>query len=225
MNATPPTPHDSAAAAFADSYKLASNFPKGTVVYENTDENDLQVLVYRSHFCFCAYVGVPVSHALHGFEDFDIDCHWGLSYTSDIKPGLNARDGRYWFGWDYGHAGDVIYGDSGMPLQEEIMLNAPPQLRALHEHMRERSKALGESPNKAWTLGEVVQEANRVRSSINAQTQLVQQATVTALMGAKNAARLMPSKAAPLFTAKIKKMSRRKQKRAIAKRILVLGLA
>lgn len=69
----------------------------------------------------CGYVGVPKGHSLYGKDYTDIyekiDCHGGLTYSSDFKfydeEGFTTyptkeKNNLWWFGWDYAHYGDGI---------------------------------------------------------------------------------------------------------------------
>ena len=63
----------------------------------------------------CAYVELPREHKYYGLEydDIPIECHYGLTYSSNdgiVFPAENEnhKDG-FWIGWDYAHLGDYVY--------------------------------------------------------------------------------------------------------------------
>ena len=58
----------------------------------------------------CAYIELPKEHKYYGkgYDDIPIDCHGGLTYSSEgLLPSNHDchRDG-FWIGWDYAHLGD-----------------------------------------------------------------------------------------------------------------------
>lgn len=62
--------------------------------------------VFNSHYC--AYVRIPEDHKFYGipYDEIDIDCHGGLTFSefTNFAP-LNIQKG-YWIGWDYAHCDD-----------------------------------------------------------------------------------------------------------------------
>lgn len=67
----------------------------------------------------CGYVGVPIGHKFYGKNytdiDNDIDCHGGLTFSSNYENDsypLDEPNDYWWFGWDYAHCGDGIDWDS-----------------------------------------------------------------------------------------------------------------
>ena len=60
----------------------------------------------QGDYCPCAYLGVPQSHWLANMDTLEFDCHWGLTFRGTSSHAELA--GFYWFGWDYGHAGDLL---------------------------------------------------------------------------------------------------------------------
>jgi len=72
-------------------------------------------LVFRSDMGhLCGYVGVPVGHPDHGkgYSAVDVEVHGGLTFDGSATgfveywPGGEA-DGRWFFGFDCAHLGDV----------------------------------------------------------------------------------------------------------------------
>lgn len=74
----------------------------GTVIEEgNKNGYRYRIVSYGTHPC--AYVEIPRNHPLYSvfYDDCDIDCHGGLTYSE-------SRSGDdWWIGWDYAHAGDA----------------------------------------------------------------------------------------------------------------------
>ena len=52
----------------------------------------------------CAYVEIKEHVDYSELED-EIDCHWGLTYSGNLKHILGAND-RWFIGWDYAHCED-----------------------------------------------------------------------------------------------------------------------
>src|SRR3972149_9521935 len=66
--------------------------------------------VMRGPVSLCAYVGVPMDHSLayQKYQDIDLDCHGGLTF-SQVGDGIKWEAGYWWLGWDYAHFGDRTY--------------------------------------------------------------------------------------------------------------------
>ena len=68
--------------------------------------------VVNSMQAWCGYVGVPKSHALYGFN-YTADqleyvrVHGGLTFAGTH---VDKDDATWWYGFDCGHAGDVVPG-------------------------------------------------------------------------------------------------------------------
>lgn len=65
---------------------------------------------------FCTYVGIPIDHPLAGYdyELLPVECHGGLTY-GEAGDGEYRPEGYYWYGWDYGHAGDLTWWSDDTP--------------------------------------------------------------------------------------------------------------
>ncbi|MBK6616325.1 hypothetical protein [Ottowia sp.] len=125
----------------------AANFEVGEVVRDFCDPaSGLRGLVVRGGMSWCAYVGAPNEHALHGFEELRFDCHHGVNYTNQGEDSAFLPHGWYWWGWDYAHAGDAT-----------IM---PPELAQFYERLAAGRKL------KVWTLDEVAEEVLDVLMSL-----------------------------------------------------------
>jgi hypothetical protein len=67
--------------------------------------------VRDSGLCLCAYVGIPEGHALADIQPYGrlpLRVHGGLTFSE--RGGVDRRweKGLWWYGWDYGHAGDFM---------------------------------------------------------------------------------------------------------------------
>ena len=59
----------------------------------------------------CGYVSVPEGHNYSGmsYDDVDVQVHGGLTFGSNNFPDRDDNEkGYYWFGFDCGHAGDLM---------------------------------------------------------------------------------------------------------------------
>lgn len=58
----------------------------------------------------CAYVELSCTHPLYEkyYDDLDIYCHGGLTYSEHGLLPIDHKDHRdgWWIGWDYAHTGD-----------------------------------------------------------------------------------------------------------------------
>lgn len=77
----------------------------------------LACFVQRNHMgVLCGYVGVPEGHPAHGksYDDVDVDVHGGLTYARECHgsvchvPEPGEPDRVWWFGFDCGHAWDLM---------------------------------------------------------------------------------------------------------------------
>ena len=66
----------------------------------------IRIIIMRGPVSLCAYLGIPLTHPLAGFDCYDINlaCHGGLTFASDKWP---EGKGLYWYGWDYAHCDDA----------------------------------------------------------------------------------------------------------------------
>lgn len=65
----------------------------------------------KPYSCWCGYVRVPEAHNCSGksYDDIDVEVHGGLTFSSKNFPTDDKIiKGYYWFGFDCGHAGDII---------------------------------------------------------------------------------------------------------------------
>ena len=55
----------------------------------------------------CGYVSIPKQSKLYGknYDDIDVYCHGGLTYSKDYLNGIPEQD-LWWIGFDCGHYGD-----------------------------------------------------------------------------------------------------------------------
>jgi len=77
-------------------------------VWVDRFEDGVRFLILRGPSSVCAYIGVPKSHPLAGFEydGVPLDCHGGLTFSCEGGETGPWPAGWWWYGWDYGHAGD-----------------------------------------------------------------------------------------------------------------------
>lgn len=87
------------------------DIPSGTLLWDE-QQGDARFIVMRGPASLCAYVGVPSDHPLshRNYDDVELECHGGLTWGKEGK-GYHP-EGWYWYGWDYGHAGDACLWDS-----------------------------------------------------------------------------------------------------------------
>lgn len=111
----------------------------------------LRGLIVRGPFSLCAYLGVPRDHWMARMEELDFPCHWGVTFSAEGEGGLRPLD-WYWYGWDYGHAGDA--------------LELPPELEALMPAELRPSQR-----GKRWTVDEVEHEVIDAALALHEQMQ------------------------------------------------------
>jgi hypothetical protein len=88
--------------------QYVDDFAEGAVVRDFNDrDTTLRGLVVRGPYSWCAYVGAPVGHFLSTFEELEFNCHWGITFRGRGEAGSPLPSDHFWFGWDYGHAGDA----------------------------------------------------------------------------------------------------------------------
>ena len=94
-----------------------------------------KIISYGSHPC--AYVGCPLDHPIATSDDFDVDCHGGLTFGQPGDGELFDEE-LYWIGWDYAHGGDFfLYYDSELTPIEGL-------------------------PGRKWTVFEILDEVKHV---------------------------------------------------------------
>jgi len=76
---------------------------------------------------YLAYIKLPTESKLtkKDYDDIDLDVHGGLTFKETFTGKETPEDNWWgftkgtWIGWDYGHAGDFIYGDFDFGLGEK----------------------------------------------------------------------------------------------------------
>ena len=62
---------------------------------------------------YTAYVGIPKNHPFYGkdyeYVDDFVDVHGGVTFSGDEVLGYK-KEGVWWFGIDFAHAGDICVG-------------------------------------------------------------------------------------------------------------------
>ena len=81
--------------------------PEGIII-KDWFEDGVRCLIMRGPAHLCAYLGVPINHPLAGYnyDEIPLRVHGGLTFA-DKGDGKNRPTGYWWYGWDYGHAGDA----------------------------------------------------------------------------------------------------------------------
>ena len=93
-------------------FEQLSNLDSGTILVDSY-ENGVRYLIMRGPVALCAYIGVPIDHPLAGFgyDDLpDIGTHYGLTFSSEGDDEYRPKD-WHWYGWDFGHSGDMSFYD------------------------------------------------------------------------------------------------------------------
>ena len=92
-------------------YKSVVNKPKEYEILCQSRYMGYKVLIVNYFTHPCAYIGLPSNHKYdHVYYDdiCDIDCHGGLTYSSDDHAVVKELQYSGWFiGWDYAHSGDL----------------------------------------------------------------------------------------------------------------------
>ena len=102
--------------------------------------------IRKGYVAFCAYVAIP-------YQQPDlIDCHGGVTWANKTIDGFINDDDLWWYGWDYGHAWDMLYFDDGVkgPNGHDLVKDSTGELAA-HE----------------WTLIEILSEIYDVIDKFN----------------------------------------------------------
>lgn len=85
------------------------------------------IVSYGTHPC--CYVFLPKGHKYYGknYDDIDIDCHGGLTFSSDDLMFNPVSNDNWVIGWDYAHFKDytsllgVVYPDAKKWTTEEML--------------------------------------------------------------------------------------------------------
>lgn len=114
-------------------------------------------LILQGELCLLAYIGVPEAHWLADMEELRFDCHWCVSWRAP-GDGVCRPAGWYWYGWDYGHAGDYV---------------SSPELDAIRELVKAKGLVMPSlNGGKRWTVEEVMLDVIDV--AVNLQAALAQ---------------------------------------------------
>ena len=89
-----------------------TNDKPGTI-YADWKHGNYRCIIMRGPCALCGYIGVKSDHPAFGkdYSDIDVSCHGGLTFSQEGKDEGNWPSGWWWFGWDYGHYGDVAFFD------------------------------------------------------------------------------------------------------------------
>jgi hypothetical protein len=121
-----------------------------------------------------------VIHMMSGAKSMNDACpislafqvHGGLGYAEDHVPDPNRivpPDGRWWFGFDCGHAGDYMPGLQFMDKYLEQMVDSMPE----HVRATMRKVVLG-TPNRYRDQPYVVAECQSLAAQLNAYAKLME---------------------------------------------------
>ncbi len=118
-----------------DNFWDLTKIEKGTILHDVVRDG-YRLVIIRGPMAWCCYIGVPLDSPLAhlSYEDeamSNFACHGGLTYAG-VGDDIYRPAGWFYFGWDYGHAGDWS------PTYEEV------------EHL---SKRLGESLSSIFSDG------------------------------------------------------------------------
>ncbi len=130
-----------------------------------TDEGFIGVVMMNSIGFRCGYVGVPTGLLSDGTGEMEIDCHGGITHTgsgilnSTFQEFVGIFEAKKlnkfinFFGWDYGHLGDI-------PDNDTFLKYCPG-----HYVMPDFGD--GSYGRKMATQEDVLQEVKKVSSQIN----------------------------------------------------------
>ena len=98
--------------ALALTFEEIKAHESGTV-YIDERENGVRYMIMRGPGALCAYIGVPIDHPLSGkdYDDLNLDCHGGLTFSSEGDNEGAFPGGYWWYGWDYAHCNDKLFYD------------------------------------------------------------------------------------------------------------------
>lgn len=151
----------------ADSGETADKFELGQIVRDFKDPSGLRGIVMRGGMSWCAYVGAPNEHPMHGLEELRFPCHFGINFTAQGEDTLSLPHGFFWWGWDYAHFSD-------MPA-------VPPEMQEL------TNRVIGKRRLKVWTADEVGQHVldalTSLRQSIERDRDLAERVLRQSLTG------------------------------------------
>lgn len=111
-------------------------------VFLDEYDDGIRFVILRGGGSLCAYVGVPKTHPISGFDydDLPIGAHGGLTYAG---TGIVDDESMWFYGWDYAHSGD----------------------RSAYDHNENRSWGRDDwgRDEKEWTVAEVYEDCWDVR--------------------------------------------------------------
>jgi hypothetical protein len=135
----------------------------------------LRGLILQGPFCICAYLGVPQDHWIADMPSLEFDCHWGVTFNGDGGSSLRPA-GWYWYGWDYGHAGDMLPSLAALPdnlaIPEELLeafqtmlggRSAPITLAEVEQDLIDAALSLNETLNATMAQAQAGIEQGRTR--------------------------------------------------------------
>lgn len=110
----------------------------------------------------CGYVGIPIGHKYYkmNYNDIDIECHGGLTYSRDYLIGQNDEN-KWWIGFDCAHYGD----EHDWRTAREYWKDNPKQLEYINqeeEFYEEFYKSLDDVHHSLCTLNYVEDECQHI---------------------------------------------------------------
>jgi hypothetical protein len=84
---------------------------KGTILHDE-EKQGVRFVIRRGLLSLCAYVGCLIDYPLANkhYDEIPLSVHGGLTFSCEGN-GVYLPKGFYWYGWDYGHAGDKTFQD------------------------------------------------------------------------------------------------------------------
>lgn len=92
------------------SFEQLAEVESGTILHDSMEDDGIRFIIMRGPVGLCAYVGIPLDHPLTNidYDNLPVECHGGLTFSG---KGDSFPKGRYWYGWDYAHCGDLSFYD------------------------------------------------------------------------------------------------------------------
>lgn len=96
---------------------------------------DIRCIILRGPASLCAYMGINKDHRLAGkdYDNMDIPCHYGLTFSAPGDEKYMSED-RWWYGWDYAHAGDYPFYEDLYPFKD--MFKNDPLMQKIKEERK-----------------------------------------------------------------------------------------
>lgn len=100
-------------------YKKQSSMKDGREVLDSgiSFGFNFYIISFGSHPC--CYVEIPDNHPLYleKYDDIEIDCHGGLTFSSSKLTGIDETGLKWFIGWDFAHCDDYYCSPVGSDLK------------------------------------------------------------------------------------------------------------